>query len=180
MSPQSREVCLHGQRACAFGIRRGGFTLIELLVVISIISMVMAVSVPALSRVRQQARVMLGMNNQKQITAAVNVLAADNNARYPESVATVGFGKIWNWSDPTKLTGNRRRSPGLHRAVSEYLRDYVADASIMYCPSAPRRYTYLQEAWDAGDAWDNPETAFPSESVTAMSDSRTLPALLTT
>lgn len=28
----------------------------------------------------------------------------------------------------------------------------------MSCPSAPYQYKYLQQSWDAGDEWDNPET----------------------
>lgn len=125
----------------------------------------MAVALPALDGVRQSARTILGTNNQKQIAGGVNLFALDNDDRYPESVATVGFGDSWNWSDPAKLTGNRRRSPGLHRSMSAYLYNYLPDATVMYCPNAPRRYKYLQEAWDAGDDWDNPETSFPSDPV---------------
>jgi prepilin-type N-terminal cleavage/methylation domain-containing protein len=146
-------------------VQKRGFTLVELLVVISIITLSMAVMVPSLGRVRRQARAILSMNNQKQITSAVNFFALDNNERFPPSVATVGFDDNWNWSDPTKLTGNRHRSPGLHRAMSEYLRGYIADASTMYCPNAPQKYKYLQEAWDAGDNWDNPDTPIPTDPV---------------
>jgi prepilin-type N-terminal cleavage/methylation domain-containing protein len=144
-------------------IRKRGFTLVELLVVISIISVIMGIVLPVFGRVRRKARTILSMNNQRQITSAMNLFASDHNERYPESVATIGFGNTWNWSDATRLTGNRRRSPQLHRAMSEYLRRYIADASIMFCPNAPRKYEYLQEAWDAGDNWDNPKTAFPAD-----------------
>ena len=142
-----------------------GFTLVELLVVMSIISLLFGIMLPALGKVRYKARTMLGMSNQRQITGAVNLYALDNDDLYPESVATVGFGDSWNWSDPTKLTGNRKRSPGLHRSLSAYLRRYIPDAGTMYCPNAPRKYKYLQQAWDAGDDWDNPETSFPSDPV---------------
>ena len=142
-----------------------GFTLLELLVVISVISMLMAIMLPALGTARRKARTLLGTNNQRQIAAAVNLFALDNDGQYPQSVATVGFGSNWNWSDPTKLTGNRKRSPGLHRSMSEYLRSYIPKAGIMFCPNAPRKYKYLQQAWDAGDDWDNPETPFPSDPV---------------
>ncbi len=145
--------------------RKRGFTLVELLVVISIISVIMAIVLPALGRVRRQARTMLSMSNQRQIISAMNLFASDNNDRYPGSVATIGFGNNWNWSDSTRLTGNRRRSPQLHRAMSEYLRSYIPDASIMYCPKVPHKYEHLQKAWDAGDNWDNPNTSFPSDPV---------------
>lgn len=143
--------------------RKRGFTLVELLVVISIISLIMSIALPTFSRVRREARTMLSMSNQRQVTSAINLFASDNDDRYPESVATIGFGNNWNWSDSTRLTGNRRRSPQIHRAMSEYLRRYIADASIMFCPNAPQKYEYLQQAWDAGDNWDNPKTAFPAD-----------------
>ena len=162
---EDREICAQYKQFQAGDEQKRGFTLIELLVVISVISMLMAIMLPALGRVKRQARSILSMSNQKQITNAVSFFASDNDERYPESVATIGFGDNWNWSDPTKLIGNRRRSPGLHRAMSEYLRSYIADASIMYCPNAPQRYRYLQQAWDAGDEWDNPDTAFVSDPV---------------
>lgn len=139
------------------GDEKRGFTLIELLVVISIISLLMAIVLPTFNKVRRQARAVVAAQNQKEIISGTTLFASDNNGRFPESVATVGFGNTWNWSDPTKLTGNTHRSPGIHRAMSEYMRSYIPDARTMYCPNAPQRYKYLQQAWDAGDAWDYPE-----------------------
>jgi len=139
------------------GDEKRGFTLIELLVVISIISVLMAIVLPTFNKVRRQARAIVAAQNQKEIISGTTLFASDNNERFPESVATVGFGNTWNWSDPTKLTGNTHRSPGIHRAMSEYLRSYITDARTMYCPNAPQRYKYLQQAWEAGDAWDYPE-----------------------
>jgi len=125
----------------------------------------MGILLPVLGKVRHQARTMLGMRNQREIVNGVTLFAADNDGQYPESVATVGFGAHWNWSDPRKLTGNRTRAPGMYRAMSEYLRSYIKDAGIMFCPNAPRKYTYLQQSWDAGDDWDNPDTSFPFDPV---------------
>lgn len=153
------------QHLAAYKNQRRGFTLVELLVVIAVISLLLAISFPALSKAKRKARTILSMNNQKQITSGLNFFALDNDDLYPHSVATVGFGVRWNWSDPTKLTGNRKRSPGLHRSMSAYLHDYIPDADTMYCPNAPRKYKYLQQSWDAGDQWDNPETSFPSDPV---------------
>ena len=125
----------------------------------------MGITLPVFHRVRRQARDMLSMSNQRQITSTINLFASENNDRYPESVATIGFGNTWNWTDSTRLTGNRRRSPQIYRAMSEYLRRYIPDASIMFCPNAPQKYEYLQQAWDAGDNWDNPKTDFPADPV---------------
>ena len=137
---------------------RRGFTLIELLVVMAIISILMGISLPGLSKVRYQARRILGTSNQRQIVSGANLFALDNDDRYPESVATIGDASSWNWQEPMMLTGYRARSPRLHRSMSAYLRRYIEDADTMYCPSAPRKYKYLQDAWNAGDAWDNPDT----------------------
>ena len=139
------------------GNEKRGFTLIELLVVISIISILLTIGFPVYNKVRRQARAIVAAQNQKEITTALNIFAMDNNERYPQSVATVGTGDSWNWSDPTKLTGTTHRSPGMHRAMSEYLKSYLPDARTMYCPNAPQRYKYLQQAWDAGDNWDYPD-----------------------
>jgi len=134
-----------------------GFTLIELLVVIFILSMLMGVLIPALSKARYQARKILGASNQRQIVSAVTLYTEDNDQRYPESVATLGDDG-WNWGEPTILTAYDARSARLHRSMSTYMRNYLQDAGTMYCPNAPRKYKYLQEAWDAGEDWDNPQT----------------------
>jgi prepilin-type N-terminal cleavage/methylation domain-containing protein/prepilin-type processing-associated H-X9-DG protein len=56
----------------------GGFTLIELLVVISIIALLMAILVPALSRAREQAKRIICHNNLRQLMSAWNMYAEDN------------------------------------------------------------------------------------------------------
>jgi prepilin-type N-terminal cleavage/methylation domain-containing protein len=155
--------------SCPVVVRREwleGFSLIELLVVIAIISILMAIAAPVLNKARRNMRSALGMNNQRQIVSGITFYAMDNDSKVPQSVATAGPDPGWNWSEPTKLTGNEMESPpGSHRAMSELLRSYIADAKIMFCPSAPRQYKYLQQSWDAGDLWDNPETPFPGDPV---------------
>ena len=113
---------------------------------------------PALGKVRRDARTLLGISNQRQIVSAVNMYSMDNDGYYPQSVATIGVANYWNWQEPTMLTGYRKRSPQLHRSISAYLRSYIHDSSIMYCAGAPGKYKYLQEAWEAGDEWNNPDT----------------------
>jgi prepilin-type N-terminal cleavage/methylation domain-containing protein len=134
------------------------FTLVEMLVVISIVSVPMAIVVPPIGLVRRQARAVVGMSNQREVATGLNLFSMDNRDRYPDSVATVGFDERWNWSNPTKMTGVTRRSPQVHRSMSAYLASYIPDAEIVFCPNAPQKYKYLQECWDAGDDWDNPDT----------------------
>jgi len=137
---------------------RRAFTLIELLVVVSVISLLMSILAPALSKARRQAQAIVGMGNQRQIVNAVNLFAMDHDGLYPESVATIGTEPWWNWQEPTVLIGYRARSPRMYRSMSAYLRAYLEDADSVHCPGAPRRHTYIKEAWAAGDDWDNPET----------------------
>ena len=105
----------------------------------------------------------LGVNNQREITIVANCYELDNDGSYPESVATIGHGDNWNWQAPTVLTGIESRAPHLHRAMSEYLGSYIKDARSMFCPNAPTQYKYLQAGWDAGDKWNNPDTWLQSD-----------------
>ncbi len=141
------------------------FTLVELLVVIAIISLLMAILMPALSGAKRQANAVVGMRNQREVASAVSFFASDNDDLFPPSVATVGVEDNWTWCEPTQMTGNKNRTPQVRRSMSAYLRSYIADAKTVSCPSVPQRYKYLQEAWDAGDAWDNPDTEPASDPV---------------
>ena len=138
--------------ACILRLRRG-FTLIELLVVISIISLLMGILVPALGAAKRQALSVLGAGDQRQIVNALLCYALDNDDLYPESVATVGEMDDWSWHEPTTLTGIRKRHPSLNRSMSAYLRSYIPDASVLACRNAPKEHEFLQNAWDAGEAW---------------------------
>lgn len=151
-----------------YGVRGGkggfaGFTLIELLVVISIVGLVTAITIPALRQARQKGKDILNKNNMRQITLVANLFAADNNDRYPGSVATLGWGSGWNWHDPRTITSRFIRYFGEHRAMSEYIGEYVEDVDTMYCPNAPDKYQYIQQVWEAGDGWDCPDSLFPQD-----------------
>ena len=142
--------------------RSKAFSLIELLVVIAVISLLMGIMMPVLGKARQQARAIQGMNNQKQTVLGINLFAADNDGRYPESVATITIDNatnVWRWQEPTMMTACRPRPSRTHRSMSEYLGYYIEDTDILFCPSAPKKYEHLQDSWDAGDEWDLPDTS---------------------
>jgi prepilin-type N-terminal cleavage/methylation domain-containing protein len=61
-------------------VQRNGFTLIELLVVIAIIAVLMAILMPALNIVREQARGVACMSNQKTMGLAYVMYADDNDS----------------------------------------------------------------------------------------------------
>ena len=145
---------------------REAFSLLELMVAIGIIAMLAAIMLPGLSKARRNALSVRCMDNQRRIIVAVSTFAADNDGRYPESVATIGRTKEhWNWQEPTMLAACHPRSSNLHRSLSEYLRSYISDAAILLCPSAPEKYKFLKQAWEAGDEWDNPDTLPPQDPI---------------
>ena len=70
--------------------RRKGFTLIELLVVMAIILILAGLLTPGLFRARQQAGKVSCANNMKQIGAAIELYAGNNNGTYPTTAAQIG------------------------------------------------------------------------------------------
>ena len=61
--------------------KRKAFTLIELLVVIAIIALLMAILIPALNVVREQARGMNCLANQRSLAMAYIMYANENDSR---------------------------------------------------------------------------------------------------
>ncbi len=70
--------------------RRKAFTLIELLVVIAIIALLMSILMPALSRVRKQARAVVCQSNLKQWGAIWAMYTDDNNGLFPTRTGNSG------------------------------------------------------------------------------------------
>ena len=72
--------------------RMKGFTIIELLVVISTIALLASILAPALSHVREQARSVVCMTHQKDLTLSWMTYAASNNGLLPSSYNYYGNG----------------------------------------------------------------------------------------
>ncbi|MHC4386349.1 MAG: type II secretion system protein, partial [Planctomycetota bacterium] len=79
-------------------MRKKGFTLIELLVVIAIIAMLLAILMPALSKVKKIAQRVICGTNLKGLGTAQMVYAQDYNDDY---TVQSGRGKhAWSWYTP--------------------------------------------------------------------------------
>ena len=123
--------------------RRAGFTLIELLVVIAIIAILVALLLPALGRVKAQAKTTACLNNQKQLCLAWLMYGDDNGQWLPPKTFYLGpatpGGPSWvlgwlennpdfSWPDNTNL---------LHLQNS-LLAPYLASTAPLWrCPSDP-------------------------------------------
>jgi prepilin-type processing-associated H-X9-DG protein len=121
------------------------------------VALLLSILLPALQIARHSAMALVSAHNQRGTVMGVSCYALDNGGRFPESVATLGTGTRWSWREPTVLIGFQKRSPKSYRSVSQYLRNYIESASNMFCPCAPSPYEFADEAWSAGDAWDNPQ-----------------------
>ena len=66
-------------------MRNRGFTLIELLVVISIIAILMAILMPGLQRVKEQARHMVCRNNLRNYAVIGRMYSDDYDGEFPYS-----------------------------------------------------------------------------------------------
>jgi prepilin-type N-terminal cleavage/methylation domain-containing protein len=95
--------------------KRKGFTLIELLVVIAIIALLMSILMPALSRVKKQARTVACLSKLKQWGLWFSMYAEDYNGRFSQ-----GF-----------TIGNQR-------AVQVLGPYHKCDDDILTCPNATK------------------------------------------
>ena len=82
--------------------KRRGFTLIELLVVIAIIALLMAILMPALQRVKEQARAVACLANLKQWNIIFAMYTEENNGQFPSGTTSQGFWWIRQIDDKYK------------------------------------------------------------------------------
>lgn len=105
---------------------RFGFTLIELLVVVAIIAILAALLFPIMSGAKESARRGQCLSNLRQLTAAWQLYANDNNTRACPSFRQTREGMLYSWDfthrPPSTWT------PGL-------LSPYTRTGAIYKCPS---------------------------------------------
>jgi len=150
--------------------KKKAFTLIELLVVIAIIAILMAILMPALQRVKKQARAIVCRKNLSQYGLALRMYLDDFNGNFPYSFTWlyddgghVGCG----WHDASKnLIDHPERAgqlwPYLKDKDVHICPDFYVIAKMTGCancdgktiPIEPQ-YSYCMNSYLNGDGWNS-------------------------
>jgi prepilin-type N-terminal cleavage/methylation domain-containing protein/prepilin-type processing-associated H-X9-DG protein len=108
--------------------KKSAFTLIELLVVIAIIALLLAILLPSLRRVRDQARAAACASNLCQWGLTFAMYTQDHDGKFPPFVGALTFPAHLQWFYP--------------------LRSYCGDVNdLLLCPAATRHEVRADNPW---------------------------------
>jgi prepilin-type N-terminal cleavage/methylation domain-containing protein len=124
--------------------KRIGFTLVELLVVIAIIALLLSILMPALNKVREQARAVLCLNNTTQLGKGTMVYSQDNQESYPDAL-TFDDQDGWLLTDSDAAAYGRKAYYWEDRLLPYVSKNY----GVFTCPSVMTTQRNLIPARDA-------------------------------
>jgi prepilin-type N-terminal cleavage/methylation domain-containing protein/prepilin-type processing-associated H-X9-DG protein len=108
-----------------------GMTLIELLVVIAVISVLIAILIPILGKVRNQSKLMVCRSNLRVIAQAWHMYLDDNNGRFLQRTnANINYGG-YKSLNPTHSKSERPLNPYLGLPL---IVESESEAEIFRCP----------------------------------------------
>ncbi|MGE4286766.1 MAG: type II secretion system protein [Phycisphaerae bacterium] len=137
-------------------MKKRAFTLIELLVVISIIAMLMAILMPALSKAREAAKRTICITNVRQTGVGIASYAANYKDKLiPILEVSTTLRPLYetraykNWTPHygqyAFMEAATYPSSGKHiplNLATLYGEKYIDDPEVFYCPSQPRNINY--------------------------------------
>jgi prepilin-type N-terminal cleavage/methylation domain-containing protein/prepilin-type processing-associated H-X9-DG protein len=126
-------------------IRRRAFTLIELLVVISIIAILAALLLPALSRAKQRAQGALCLSRGKQMMLAVTQYTGDNSEFFPPNPDDGNTLPGYNWcAGDAGIGGGEEFNPDVLKdpARSLVVTYLSGNVDLFRCPADKRQGKY--------------------------------------
>ncbi len=134
--------------------RRRGFTLIELLVVIAIIAILMAILMPALTRVKEQGKRNACLNNLRQMMLAWNTYADDNDGKIVNGNTSTGGhnkdGTCWVYW-PGHSATPQEKIDDVKRGM---LYPYCPEIKLYKCPTGIRDEVVTYAIVDAMNGYD--------------------------
>lgn len=123
-----------------------GFTLIELLVVISVITLLLGISLPALSGARNAAKRVACASNLRQVGLAIQMYLSDNRLHLPNARYL-----------PEPILGGMQKPP-----LAPFIKAYIAvgqdsRTDIFHCPGDRALFetcgmSYVYEIWYSGQS----------------------------
>jgi len=128
---------------------RRAFTLVELLVVIAIIAVLIALLIPALSGVREQANRVKCMSNLRSIGQAMKLYANDNKERYPRTLYVDGSNAYFfnDEARPDPFTGPNLYANDVTMGMFLLVRYRMLKLENFLCPSTNQE---LDRVFSAG------------------------------
>jgi prepilin-type N-terminal cleavage/methylation domain-containing protein len=130
------------------GARKNAFTLIELLVVIAVISLLLAILIPSLLSVREQAKRVRCSTNLKNIGLGLAAFANQNDDALPQPQYTA--------ANPNRAYAcYDKPAPGTPLQLAEvYTGGFLGEtAAILYCPSFVAEYSQYNSGIGWGRDW---------------------------
>lgn len=128
---------------------RAAFTLVELLVVIGMITVLIAMLLPALNKAQEAARRTTCASNLRQIQLGLVQYAEDNNGWYPPYSAASADGQdwfsnaaggdVWRMPNPAKPNEFLNDPGGFRTGIGHQLvrvePKYIKNWKVFYCPN---------------------------------------------
>jgi len=122
---------MHAHRA------KTGFSLIELLVVISIIAILVALLLPALSKAKDSTITTQCLSNKRQIATGLVAYAVDHKTLFPARHAL-------SYGYPHQM---RRTTNGKYDLNAPFIIPYVGDRAYLFCPGLSSTPDTLNDNW---------------------------------